>query len=402
MNLIWLTSGILFILFIMIGLWKGFNKKYCISTVTTIVLFLLLIFTGLFPVKIGKCGKNAWFSYNIYNTATIYGSGKIALYNFDGHHSVQGADGKYIDAKTNLVPEKLKKVIIGKGINELDTEAFAHYKNLETVKFSNTVSSIGSDAFAYCENLKEINLTDNINFIGESAFMKCTSLKEIVIPNNVTQIKFSTFSSCEQLSEVTLNKNITDIDWAAFANCKNLKRIEFPNNLKVIGREAFQNCTALEEITIPENVTKIDDYAFYGCKNLKKINVSENNPNYTSVDGVLYNKEKDILICYPAGKDDAIYTVSNTVKEIDTLAFANCINLKTLNIEAKTLFRHSIYCCDSIEIINLTDKVEKIDSSEAIHNCPNLKEFNVSSNIIGHDLAEKWKNEIIEGKSGLF
>lgn len=402
MNLIWLTSGILFILFIMIGLWRGFNKKYCISTVITIFLFLVLIFTGLFPVKIGKCGENAWYSYNIYNTAKIYGRGKIALYNFDGHHRVQGDDGKYVDAKTNLVSENLKKVIIGKGITELDTEAFAHYKNLETVKFSNTVSSIGYDAFAYCENLKEISLTENINYIGESAFMKCSSLKKIVIPKNVTQIKSRTFSSCEQLSEITLNNNITDIDWMAFVNCKNLKRIELPDSLKVIGREAFQNCIALEEINIPGNVTKIDNYAFYGCKNLKKINVSENNPNYTSEDGVLYNKEKNILICYPAGKDDEIYTVNDTVEEIYTLAFANCMNLKTLNIGAKTLLRHSIYCCDSIEIINLTDKVEKIESSEAIHNCPNLKEFNVSSNIIGHDFAEKWKNEIIEGKTGLF
>lgn len=60
------------------------------------------------------------------------------------------------------------------------------------------------------------------------------------------------------------------------------------------------NCdNVLQVVNIGPNVEKIEGDSFYTCYELQAINVDENNPNYSSVDGVLYNKDKTELICYP-------------------------------------------------------------------------------------------------------
>ena len=69
-----------------------------------------------------------------------------------------------------------------------------------------------------------------------------------------------------------------------------------------IGYNAFSGCTSLTSVTIPNSVTSIDSSTFGGCSSLTAINVATENQNYVSVNGVLYNKDKTTIICYPAGK----------------------------------------------------------------------------------------------------
>lgn len=61
----------------------------------------------------------------------------------------------------------------------------------------------------------------------------------------------------------------------------------------------------MESITIPENITNIEHMAFHYCTNLESINVDVNNNIYSSIDGVLFNKEQDKIIFFPYNKSDS-------------------------------------------------------------------------------------------------
>ena len=69
-------------------------------------------------------------------------------------------------------------------------------------------------------------------------------------------------------------------------------------------REYAFNCDdKLTSITIGKTVEKIDGKSIYSVWNLRNIFVDEENPNYCDVDGVLYNKDKTEVICYPVDHD---------------------------------------------------------------------------------------------------
>ncbi len=72
--------------------------------------------------------------------------------------------------------------------------------------------------------------------------------------------------------------------------------------MKWIYSYAFDGCASLTSVTIPNSVMIINDWAFGGCTNLTAINVAAENSRYTSVNGVLYNKDKTTIKCYPLDK----------------------------------------------------------------------------------------------------
>lgn len=69
-------------------------------------------------------------------------------------------------------------------------------------------------------------------------------------------------------------------------------------------REYALNCDEkVQVINIGADVLEIDGKSFYSCWALQRIEVDENNPNYCDIEGVLYNKDKTEIICYPCDHD---------------------------------------------------------------------------------------------------
>lgn len=120
---------------------------------------------------------------------------------------------------------------------------------------------------------------------------------------------------------------VTAIADNAFKNSTAIKGIEFSETIKKIGSYAFYGST-VREIEIPATVREIGNYAFSGCKYLTSITVDEDNANYSSSSGVLYNKEGSVLITYPAGKTDNFVNISRDVVEIANMAFYKCSYVK--------------------------------------------------------------------------
>jgi len=104
-----------------------------------------------------------------------------------------------------------------------------------------------------------------------------------------------------------------------------------------IGDWAFRYCTGLTSVTIPGSVTNIADYAFSSCTGLSAINVGSGNTAYSSQEGVLYNKDKTTLICYPAGKTGASLTIPTSVTSIGVSAFSDCTALTAINVDAANI-----------------------------------------------------------------
>jgi uncharacterized repeat protein (TIGR02543 family) len=79
--------------------------------------------------------------------------------------------------------------------------------------------------------------------------------------------------------------------------------------------------------TISAGVTSIGSAAFAAASALTSITVDGANPNYSSTDGVLFNKDSSTLIAYPAGKTGTSYTIPAGVTTIGFLGFYGATSL---------------------------------------------------------------------------
>jgi len=194
-----------------------------------------------------------------------------------------------------------------------------------------TITSIGDRAFVYCTSLTGVTIPNSVTSIGQSAFDGCTSLASVTIPNSVTSIDSYVFQGCTSLASITIPNSVTSIGDLAFYVCASLASITIPDSVTSIGDYAFGHCTNLASVTIPNSVTSIG-VAFGGCTSLTAINVDSGNRNYSSEQGVLYNKDKTVLYTYPAGKTGA-FTIPNSVTSIGMGAFYGCTSLTSVKFE---------------------------------------------------------------------
>ncbi len=130
-----------------------------------------------------------------------------------------------------------------------------------------------------------------------------------------------------------------------------------------IGNEAFRGCEYIYHITIPDSVTSIGILAFYECTRLKKITVTEGNPAYKSVDGVLFTIDGETIVCYPTGRTDAEYSVPADVRTIGSHSFAWCSSLKDITIpdSVKSIGSSAFYYCIGLSEITVPEGVEVIE-----------------------------------------
>jgi hypothetical protein len=110
--------------------------------------------------------------------------------------------------------------------------------------------------------------------------------------------------------------------------------------------------SGITSLTIPATTTTIsvNQPFMFQTKNNTEFIVDSSNPNYSSQDGVLYNKNKTTLIAYPQGKSGTSYTVESSVTQVTAFAFICPKFLQTINFGtnvadlSSSAFGYNGYC----------------------------------------------------------
>ena len=225
------------------------------------------------------------------------------------------------------------------GITNISGYAFYEEKNLTSVKIPETVSRIGNWAFLDCEGLKNVNIPDGVKRIESWTFSNCSSLTNITVPDSVTVLDGLAFSYCTNLKNIELSKNLTEIGMGALSHCTSLETIDIPDSVIIMDNIAMAGCSELKSVNIGSNLKTVGGQVFAGCTSLEKVNVNLNNKNYTSENGIWYDKNKTKIILYPYNKKDSAYTTPTSLKELCNgyvgsygMLLDNS-NLKTVTIE---------------------------------------------------------------------
>ena len=240
----------------------------------------------------------------------------------------------------------LSKVDLPKTLTTIEAGTFRDCTSLAEIAIPDSVTSIGGSAFSGCTSLAEITIPDSVTSIGGYAFKGCTSLSKVDLPKNLTMIEGYTFSGCSSLESIIIPDGVTAIGtWDehvisygntlygnTFSGCTSLKEIIIPDSVIKILDHAFSNCTSLESITIGSGVESLGDEWIASCRRLENITVSPENKTYSSVDGVLFNKDKSELSAYPIGNKRSSYTIPDGVEKIGKKAFYGCRYIESLTI----------------------------------------------------------------------
>ena len=157
-----------------------------------------------------------------------------------------------------------------------------------------------------------------------------------------------------------------------------------------IGDYAFNDCYSLERVAIPSSVEYVTEQAFDRCYSFKEINVSEDNQYYSSLDGVLYDKEKTELILCPCVKSSV--SIPDSVEYIGNYAFEDCSSLTSITIpdSVTSIGDGAFWSCYSLTSITMPDSVTSIGSF-AFEDCSSLTSITIPDSVtsIG-DYAFAW------------
>ena len=337
----------------------------------------------------------------------------------------------------------LESIVIPEGIAQISERTFNWCKNLETITIPVTVTSIGFEAFNGCEALTTINyagtkaLWDEI-FIDDKN--ECLS-KATINYGNISEIPTETVevavseaasriaglsgrnrvimtgecssetvsqignalknSSAQVLLDLSDVSGLTEIPQACFRESNSLVEITLPECVTNINNWTFAYSN-LRAINIPANVEYIANEAFVGCVQLTNIDVAENNSYFSSENGVIYNKEKSVLLSYPSASGrveflDSVIRIGDYAfknSRIETLnipdhitsmgvgAFYNCYSLTSVESfgGVSSIPNLAFYCCTSLESITVPENIISIGSS-VFDCCVNLKDVEIQGNI---------------------
>ena len=211
-----------------------------------------------------------------------------------------------------------------------------------------TVTAIGDWAFGYCDKLASVSMPA-VTTIGDYAFIACYALTSVEIPS-VTTIGNAAFNMCSALTSVSMPE-VTTIGYDAFLNCSALISVSMPSVI-TIGNAAFWGCSSLTSVSIPASCTSIGGGVFVYCSALEEIIVDEDNMYYSSLDGVLYDKNKETILCCPCNK--VPIDMPTTVTAIGDYAFCENKSLASASMPSVTTIGYAAFFnCSSLTLIEM-------------------------------------------------
>ena len=246
--------------------------------------------------------------------------------------------------------------------------------NDETTRYGYPIivySNIGSGTYGIFTY--SVSDTGTITITGcEEAPTGAIEIPSMIGGFPVTEIAANAFFGMSEITSVTIPSSLTTIGMMAFSKCEKITAITIPDSVISLGASVFAGCYALETVTIGSGLESFGNFWAFNCYALKKINISEANPNYASIDGVVYNKNITKLVTYPTAKTgDFVFPA--TVAEMESSAMAGApITSVTLPAAMTVIPSSAFSSCTSLTKITFPSTVTEIGSN-AFDGCSALE-----------------------------
>ncbi len=282
-----------------------------------------------------------------------------------------------------VLPQKINVLSNYNGITEFTYQNSDFMKQLEMkfLKNDDLYSNIedfeidGTRLVKCKRQTLHVTIPKGIEVICEGAFAECTKINEVVFNEELIEIQAHAFQRGRNIEYIKLPERLKYIGKQAFYRCQGLKSIKISSSVEVIESQAFAFCDAIKEITLGKNLKEIDVTAFEDCIKLESIKVDKDNTSFTADKGVLYNKNKSVLLKVPLSTKGE-FVVPQSVEVIGDYALSGTkihritINKPLVAIQKYAFFNSSVeqivYPFD-IGMINI-DKLAFVGSDNIVDN----------------------------------
>jgi len=204
------------------------------------------------------------------------------------------------------------------------------------------------------------------------------SLTSIILPQNITLIKRYAFLG-QSFSSINIPATVKTIDLGTFYNCKSLTSAKIGSGVESLGDRVFQNCSKLTSVIISSGLEAIGNWSFWNCTNLSAIIVNEGNQKFSSLDGVLFNKDKTILVQFPQAKQTT-YSIPSGITTIGVGAFGSVNKLVSLLIpnSVTTIKDWAFEACTGLTTLTIPENIVNIGDA-TFYGCSNLATVNYNA-----------------------
>ena len=286
-------------------------------------------------------------------------------------YSVTG-DINYLVTGEIIVPSTYN----GLPVTRVKERGFA-LARMTSIRLPDTIVEIGEYAFGD-SYLREVHFGNGLRTIGNQAFQHCQGIEKITIPDSTLTIGDYAFLECRTTKFLSIGRNLKHIGDSAFRGCTGLNNaLLLPEGLTHIGEYAF-NSTSISMAYIPKSVTYIGAGAFTKNDLFEYIGVDPENENYSSIDGVLYDKNQDEVLCFPTAKSPV--AIKDTISYIGDDAYSSCKYFGENLIIPENIIRigsSAFSVIDNLKTVTLGSNVTVMGQG-AFAGCLNLVEVNLN------------------------
>jgi hypothetical protein len=313
--------------------------------------------------------------------------------------------------------EGITGIILPSSLTSISDWAFLYCRNLTSITFPPSLGSIGNWAFYDCIRLQSLNLPPLLSSIGKGAFQGCVGLGNFVLPSGLLSIGDSAFGRCTGLTSISIPASVTTIGTGVFSSCSSLFSVQvhpdnqtyssldgvlfdkarttlisfpagsrfnyiMPAPVTSIRPSAFEGCRSLPLIRFPSTLTSIPENTFSTCSALTSFSVHSQNPNYSTLNGVLFNKSRTTLIAYPVGNGGA-YTIPQGVTTIGGSAFNLAFNLTSVTCPDSlvTIGNDAFYACVKLNSFTFSQTITSIGIRAFAH-CSGLTKIALPASVL--------------------
>ncbi len=236
-------------------------------------------------------------------------------------------------------------------------------------------------------NVKNVNSVTNLYYLDET-----TQRYDYVSANSYSSGEGIPVPDYTKLTSMTFENGIESVSDSYLYMYWYCKSVNIPKSVKYISPETYymkslSNSGYRDEVRAEGFSPNAGQVIF----NDITYNVDSDNATYTSVDGVLYDKDMKTLLRCPKGKE-GVFVVPDGVEKIDRFAFMHCLLLTEIKLptsvkvlgddggeqysSSSRLFSH----CYSLEKVNIPEGVERLESM-SFRYCISLKGLTIPNSL---------------------